>query len=66
MFFLMVMCQKAECVNLTKTEVGCTASVPLCVSITEYRTLRSLLLDIQRFVDFIRWYEDRYGCKPWK
>ena len=30
MFFLMVMCQKAECVNLTKTEVGCPASVPLC------------------------------------
>ena len=59
MFFLMVMCQKAECVNLTKTEVGCPASVPLCGIIVDYRTL---LLDIKKFTDFVAWYKEHYSC----
>ena len=47
----------------TKTEAENPTSVPLCGVLDDYR---NLIHSINKFMDFIRWYESVHGRKPWE
>ena len=52
----------------TKTEAENPASVPLCGFHNNYRTnnYHTIADAVQRFREFIHWYESVYDKKPWE